>query len=307
MTRNSNILAYLVLIASLSVIPFLFVKRDVDAAVTLTRSMKHLWDFAHFPLFICITLTCYLFFKPLQRMVFEIRLFYILLFTLLLGAVFEVIQVMVGRYFQWQDIYWDISGAMCAVLLLNYRAPRKYRYSFTMGIMVFIIITAISSIPLTTSLLDEYQARRDFPVLADFSSTLQLGRFSRRSNFTLTDRGLEISLTTGRYSGFSFNYFPRDWSVYNGVKILLHNHESDAILFTCRIHDLEHNQKYEDRFNQVYSVLPGEFVIQINFEDVRIAPKGRILDLTRVRGLICFTSNLIEGKTVTLEKILLYN
>jgi hypothetical protein len=165
----------------------------------------------------------------------------------------------------------------------------------------------VSSLPLVSSLLDESQARRDFPVLANFSSELQLGRFGSGDNIKITDQGLEISLTTDRYSGFSLNDFPRDWSGYKGVKLSLINHEPNNILFTCRIHDWGHHQDYEDRFNKLYTVLPGEFIIEINLEDVRNAPKGRNMDLTIIGGLICFTSDLVEPQTITLKEISLDN
>ena len=72
--------------------------------------------------------------------------------------------------------------------------------------------------PVYQSLDDEWVARKQFPVLADFETPFEQTRFSdvhqvqREQNIVRHGRyALRVQLSTVHYSGISLFYFPHDW------------------------------------------------------------------------------------------------
>jgi hypothetical protein len=282
-------------------LPLLFLKRDVDPGFIPFRSMKHAWDFAHFPLFTCFIYLVITFIKPLRVLRFDYQLMVVVTGTMILGLGIEIIQIYIGRYFQWQDVMWDLLGAYFVVLIIN-RGNKEKKY-YRLAIVIFVLGFSLAMMPLARSVLDEYRASNEFPVLADFSSSLQLQRFGNRNSLIFHKTGVERQFTTEKYSGFSLDYFPRDWSAYDMLTISLENEASHSVNLTCRVHDWGHHEAYNDRYNQQFTIPPGPYTISIQLEDIQSAPKGRQMDLTRLGAVGCFTVELEHPVTMSITRI----
>jgi hypothetical protein len=101
-----------------------------------------------------------------------------------------------------------------------------------------------------------------------------------------------LELEPGKYAGLVFSEPYPNWSGYTRLAFTIRSDLATPITLTLRIHDLGHNQRYEDRFNRDITVTPGEHQVTIGLDEIGHAPKGRQLDLTRIRGIVLFAYRL---------------
>ena len=185
------------------------------------------------------------------------------------------------------------------------------------GRLACVLLVLLALWPLGCSIVDTHRARRDFPVLADFETSLELERWSgdarreRSKAVSLSGQyALKVILGTETYSGVSLNIFPRDWRAYKALEIGIYNPDQTIISMTCRIHDRIHvqgPQRFQDRFNRRYTVLPGWNRIHIPLHDVQQAPEGRALDLSAVMAVGLFATRLDHHRPVFLDDLRLLN
>jgi VanZ family protein len=283
-------------------VPLLFIPWDNTYH---PRSLKLIWNFGHVPLFAAMAALLMQYPAWFVNRTYELRIAILIVVALITGVVIEAIQFGAGRQFSLQDIYYDVIGA-CLVPAATYSSAgvlTPYSRPVLRLIVGVCLFAALS--PLAASLLDEHRARRQFPVLAAFTSRLELGRFGGGSRLQLTNHGLQVTFGTEKYSGFSLNYFPVDWMGYSYLTIEILHPGSDNVYLTCRIHDRLHDQAYDDRYNRRFTVRPGPNVININLDDVASAPRNRMMDMERIAGLGCFTVRLPAPAVLVIRTIAL--
>ena len=269
------------------------------------RSLKEIWNFGHVLLFAFATILLIAYWQWFRARTFEVQIILLVILGLLAGMAIEVIQLHTGGDFSLRDVCLDVTGA-CLVPAIKPRcSKRPTRYSLWVLRLTIILYLLFRAYPVAVSLVDEYQARRDFPVLADFESRLELGRFTGGSRLKLTDAGLLVKFGTEQYSGFSLKYFPGDWSGYHMLDIDIRNPGNENVNLTCRIHDEHHNQAYSDRYNRRFIISPGEQTIKIDLEQVRTAPSARTMDMKEIGGLGCFTVSRAAPAQLIIRKIYL--
>jgi hypothetical protein len=155
--------------------------------------------------------------------------------------------------------------------------------------------------PLAVALLDEYAMRRSFPVLADFSTPFELGRWESPFPMSVVSvpwgvdgvYALKVELQPADYAGFKLRYFNGDWRGFRTLSVRIFNPALVAQELTCRINDLRHetDNRFTDRYNGRFMLARGWSRIEMPLEAVRKAPKDREMDMARVTGLGCFTAH----------------
>jgi hypothetical protein len=277
------------------------------------RVTKHVWNLGH--VFAFFLWTWYL----AKRWTWLIRLRPLYRILLLAGGVFgaglliEGLQYGTARSADWQDIGRNMLGCLVAICWTHPLCRDLKPSARGIGRLASILLGVLALAPLSGSLADTYLARRDFPVLADFETPLELERWSgdahRERTTTVRLSGqyaLKVMLGTTRYSGVSLNSFPRDWQVYRALEIGIFNPDQDVIFMTCRIHDRRHiegPQRYQDRFNRRYAIQQGWNRIRIPLQDVQAAPEGRSMDLRDVMAVGLFATGLDHPRVVFLDHI----
>ena len=280
------------------------------------RIAKHVWNLGH--VFAFFLWTWYLAkrwpwlnrLRPLNRL--------LLLAGVVFGAglLIEGLQYGTARSADWQDIGRNMLGCLGAICW----TPPLYRNlkpaALWIGRFGCVLLGLLAVAPLGGSLADTYLAQRDFPVLADFETPLELDRWSgdahRERSMAVRLYGqyaLKVMLGTTTYSGVSLNTFPRDWRAYRALEISIYNPDQDVIDMTCRIHDRRHvqgTQRYQDRFNHRYAIQPGWNRIRIPLKDVQAAPEGRSMDLRAVMAVGLFATRLDYPRVVFLDHIRLF-
>jgi hypothetical protein len=217
-----------------------------------------------------------------------------------IGGAIEWLQSFVGRESSWDDVRLDLTGAALAFAGLG-REPKARLVAASLAALAFGALIWLNVRPFAIAVVDEYRARRDFPVLADFSTSLETGRWSSKYPMQVTDapegitgKALRIQLQPARYSGFSLKYFPGDWRGYRYLNFRIHYSAVQPADLTCRVHDTAHDNRYEDRFNSKFGLVSGWNSIRIALADIEQAPVSRVLDLTQVAEVGCFLGNLVQ-------------
>lgn len=89
------------------------------------------------------------------------------------------------------------------------------------------------------------------------------------------------------------------------------NPSSDAVWLTCRISDIDHHLKkeeiYEDRFNQRFKVNPGWNNFSISIYNILTAPTGRDMDLSKIKQVGFFATQVKEKSFVYIDNVKLSN
>lgn len=274
------------------------------------RSVGRLWDLGHVLLFYAAVRAA-LGASVWVRQLPPGRLWSgVLAVALVLGAATEAAQFLLGGDASWGDLSRDLLGAAAGLAFVDSSPPDRSRAAVRAAVAALLVIACV---PAAAALWDEAAARREFPVLSNFESTLELSRWEGSAGRSLgrsrsrTGRGaLRIELGTGEYSGASLRYFPGDWRGYRALAFSVFNPGPGALTLGCRIHDLAHlrgDQPYSDRFNRGFVLGPGWTDVEIPLADVAAAPEGRALDLGQVEGLGLFVHRLAAPRTIHLDAV----
>ena len=162
-------------------------------------------------------------------------------------------------------------------------------------------------------LADESAARREFPVLADFESSLEFGRWYGKAKSQIdyevvrSGKGsMKLFLTREIYSGIHLLHFPGDWRNYRSLKFSIYNSAPDTLIMEFRIHDRRHTtsgQSYRDRFNKRLPLSHGWNDLEIALKEVEKSPANRSMDIGDIKGMGFFTVKLDSPVTVYIDYV----
>ncbi|MFQ5767805.1 MAG: hypothetical protein ACE5ID_07465 [Acidobacteriota bacterium] len=278
-----------------------------------SRSGDQLNDFAHLPIFAVLTLALAALspsrpVRLLDQLRWGLRLFAL---SLLLGTLVELLQGRMGRMAELSDVMRDAGGSCAALLILLSRRPglstflrRTIRLTASMIPMIFLL-------PLSVDLADEIQARRQFPMLADFESSTQLRRFKpldcrlERASDTKHPHQhlLKATFNAGLYPRVELRYFPGDWRGYGSFAFTCINPETTPVKLFLRINDRRHDKSYRDRYNVTLSLPPGRQEILIPLREVEQAPLTRRMEMDSIVSANFYLFRLKHSHTLFFDNL----
>jgi hypothetical protein len=110
-----------------------------------------------------------------------------------------------------------------------------------------------------------------------------------------------ITFERGTYPGAGIvEPYPR-WTGYDRLVFDVYSELAAPVALVLRIHDARHDGSYEDRFNRELPIQPGVNRVSIPLAEVRGAPRGRPMDLSRIAGLALFALEPPEGFRLYLD------
>ena len=277
-----------------------------------SRSFKAFWNLGHILYYV---LLCMVVFEFARRKAYSVmfQIATILGVSLVLGVLVELLQGGFNRTPDTGDLFRNMIGA--AVGIAFFLPGRK---TFSKGALrllqaISFVLVASQVYPVASALTDEYQARSQFPVLADFESPYELQRWEGSAGRSIDDatvytgkHAMRVSLDTTLYSGVNLKYFPGDWTGFSQFQCSIFNPEKNPLTITCRINDLAHirgSQHYEDRYNDSFQLPQGWNTITIDLEDVKNAPVDRIMDMRRIRGVGIFATRLPQPRVIYIDDV----
>ena len=265
------------------------------------RSFVSLWNLGHILYFALFTLwlrNLPLLRRPKMTALRRVAMLFILPF--LVGFGIECLQFLAnGRFPSSADMGHNQLGVLIALLFQRrsqYAGLHPLVLTLLQGTVLLLLLIALQ--PLFSALWDEHQARRQFPLLADFESPHELSRWmypgQLQEETQIVRHGRKaarVQLSTAKYSGIALFHFPKDWRGYHWLRFSVYNPLPIPLELNARIHDSthrQHNSRYEDRFNTQFQLQPGWNDLAISLQEVAAAPRGRAMDMANIQGFGLF-------------------
>ncbi|MCG8325706.1 MAG: VanZ family protein, partial [Thiotrichales bacterium] len=139
----------------------------------IARSIHELWNLGHVAAFFLWTLLILGFSTRLQKTGFVYQVLICILFALGAGALIEYLQSFLGREASLHDLGNNVLGSLLAVIGRNIYLRALKNTAGVLLIAVSLVLLLGLNHRVLIYLYDEYQARRQFPVLVDFSTVYE--------------------------------------------------------------------------------------------------------------------------------------
>ncbi len=274
------------------------------------RSFMAAWNLGH-PLFFML-FACYLGRKKagVVSWAWILRIFVLIL---LIGSLIEIIQSgIAGRTASSLDVVRDLTGGVLGVVWLRW-SYSSLKIRLGMALVVGAIL-CWSLYPVTTALVDEWQAGRDFPLLAGFEHPCEVSRWAVGNSVIRRSRqearqghfSLRVSLTTATYSGVHLEYFPHNWQGFSFLSFSIYNNGLSPLAVTVRVNDKKHEegqQLYKDRYNRSFILHHGWNDIKISLADIQKAPANREMNMSEISELGFFVIRQKTDKIIFLDDV----
>lgn len=283
-----------------------------------SRSFQAAWDLGHVGFFAIATCWILLQFRDRLNVFSTNRLFPALFIgVLLLGGLLELLQMWSGgRNPDLGDVLRNQLGCLLAFAVCTgkskYVLSGAARWSLRATVVVLL---AVSAWPMVRAVLDEQNALRQFPVLADFETPFERYRWDNvlrtseeTGNVRHGAKAMRVQLSTAKYSGIALFHFPGNWQGFRTLRCSLFNPLATVLTIHCRIHDIHHKQhdsEYTDRFNLPIKLQPGWNDVVIDLQQVWHAPKNREMDAQHVEGLGFFVVHQEEPIAIIVDHLYL--
>ena len=294
---------------------FLFAGSPANFDSFLYRS---LWESGHFILFAGIVLALLRIdkfsFQPLY-----LKLINVTVFCLALGFLTEYIQLLIGRSFQYSDVFNDLVGGYAGLILSlsigrlkQLRSDKNHDKSFYLAnsllILSLIVLTTIGMRSFLLSAWHQVNINLAFPVLADFEVFQERKRWSsNHSKLSIEENivrsgssSLKVELKPARYPGITLNRFESNWTGFKKLNFSIYNPTKENIKLAIKIHDIDHiyyGYQYSDRFNKNFELNPDWNDISISIDEIKNSPKNRKMNIKKIY-LVQFFMIDLEDKTI---------
>lgn len=300
----------LVLVAALAVMLFVG-GPDSESG----RLYKEIWDLGHVPLFAGLIFAG-LHFKTLNKHAWPVLLLGCLAISLGLGLMIEWAQLFVGRNFEAKDLLSDVSGGMIGLLghtLLREGLGISARIATGFGVLILGLLVLV---PLGMAVADAYIMREEYPILGDFETPFELGRWDTNlaklevssEQVRYGSKAMKIMLLPGEYPDITLQEFLPGWSEFNSFRFSVYNTLNNVLPVVLKIYDREHvynGYEHSDRFNREIDLQPGWNDIEVSMQDVLEAPRHREMNLHEIKSVSFFVEYLEQPVVIYMDGLVL--
>ena len=279
------------------------------------RILNEVWDLSHIIAYAILLMFVIRLSRTYASLTLILQFILAAAFAFVLGMLIEFLQLYTGRTYSLHDVLLNVVGAVTAVALLS---PKIKTISRLTARLIQLAVILVLMLVLKNTIIfsyDNYLAHREFPVLFDLSGPFELTRWRGqmvRYDEDVYEAGkvLRAEFLPARYATLIFDYFPRDWTGFKQIDMVIFNPEQTDLKLYIRIHDLEHHEgisPYSDRYNSKLILKPGWNTSSILLEDVRLSPRKRQMDMRHIHQLMLYFPNLEAEKTLLIRQIRLAN
>ena len=274
---------------------------------------REVFNSGHVILFLFISVVLYFWLSGTFRFSNSAIIYLIvLLMGMLLGVAVEMLQGLLQRETSVDDLYRNFFGIISGLGFVSLRDQRKLRNKILVVIfsLGFLLLGSFSLFQISWHYIQRTNA---FPVILDFDAEWSgsFVRFNKTevevSSGKAGDKSslFRILFDAGSFPGVSIIEPAPDWSVYRNLRFKVASGYDENIDLFLRIHDKNHDYKYQDRFNQKLILYPGLNEIVISLVQIEKGPLNRDLDLTNVAELIIFMSKVEKSQLLEISNIYL--
>ncbi len=232
--------------------------------------------------------------------------------TVILGATSEILQLyQPGRDASVGDFLRDAVGATAFLLLrASVAAGGAGRGAWTAGRRVAAAALAIALLaaaagPFAGVVGDYVQRNRAFPTIAALDGARWERRFVLLDDAELAPKALpgdsvgagigslaRLDLKPGRVPGLVLEEPYPDWRGYQRLVFWTYSDTNTPLHLILRIHDAGSGAGWNDWFNLSFTVGRGARLVSVPLDEVRRAPRGRPMNMARIRGVVLYARHL---------------
>lgn len=227
-----------------------------------------------------------------------------------LAVVIELAQGVTGRDPGVRDAVFSALGGSAGLVIARARAQRRGG-GVAWAWAAFCALIALA--PAVGVWTDRRHARAVFPVLAEFSSPLERGRWTVRgvqlrrvSGGGLEGRSaLRMRVTPGdlAYPGAFMHDTLGDWSGYTQLCANIRLEGNTPIVLWVRVDDRAAQPRYRDRAQHAIELVPGWNRLALALDEFLITPEGRALERAHPIRLGFFFDDSAAGQDVLLDHL----
>lgn len=280
------------------------------------RIVQQIWDVGHIVLFLMLSYLTLNFIRK-YKLSYITQFLIIVALSFIFGLSVELVQLLVGRDFELQDLANDVSGAIIGYFVYYLLHAKISKLGKIIAALSIVLLLMISLYPLANVLVDEVKMKNEFPVLSDFESPTQLSRWDvKQANLSLHrnhvqqgEYSLQAIFLPDAFPDITLQHFPRDWSGYKNIRFSLYNKAQDPIVIELKIYDEDHMKygyQYTDRFNRELLLQPGWNNISISLNEIFNSPEKRTMDIARIKSFSLFLKDVTSPVTIFLDDLKLY-
>jgi hypothetical protein len=223
--------------------------------------------------------------------------------TTALGIGTELVQWVEGGDADVYDVLRDGLGAAAFLgfaWTYYHRETNKWNLLIRLGAFLIVLGSFVTPCLTAVALAHRWE---EFPAIADFGFSLE-SRFCSATNarFEVASppgqsrmHAVRVTFQPAPYSGFAVHGPWPDWTDHRELSFTVYSQLSEDVSLNLRIHDVEHDKRYQDRFNKELSIQPGLSKVSIPLTAVERAPKGRLMELRRIRTIGLFVIKRSES------------
>lgn len=228
--------------------------------------------------------------------------------SVIFSGLSEYIQPFVGRESSGEDLYQDFLGIIAGVLLYAAFISRSLTRYVCLGCALLVVAYGLSS-PVVWYYAKELRDK-NFPLLADFENAIGSRFYDARYRALLTfveapegwqdnhSTVARIDFKPGSWPGLRAFDLRGNWGEYQELILEVYNPETSVLELVVRIHDEQHNNEHDDRFNQTLDIAPGLNEIRIPIEKIAKTRSGRYLNLKQIRVMMLYMSRPQQDHTL---------
>ena len=228
-----------------------------------------------------------------------------------IGLLTEIAQLLTHRDASISDAMRDLAGTVVGLGLYASFDPRmqlfwrrQRRGLRAVTIVLSCVVFAVSLFPLVRLAAAYLQRSAAFPVIVDFRTSWSRAFLQCKSAVLAKVAAAEsqvsvpdylttrLDLDPVPYSGVYVTEPYPDWHSFAYLTFDVYSPQRQPLWLVLRIHDALHNQAYSDRFNRRLEIRPGNNRFRIPLPAVEAAPAKREMDMSRIRGLGLFSTDL---------------
>jgi len=231
--------------------------------------------------------------------------------TVAAGAIAEYLQFLGAGDADIHDVARDALGAGAFLLAASAfdhgLAPTRSPAFRPLALLGAAVLLGAAFVPLTGTVIALVRRDLAFPTICDFDGSWQtkfvgakegtLERTSPPAGWAPAPAGRvgRVGFAIGTYPGLAIGTLHPNWLGYKTLVFDGYSELPQPVKLVFSIHDIGHEQDYHDRFNRELTIQPGANHISIPLQDIRMAPRGRQMDLSRMCGLVLFADHPSEA------------
>ena len=291
----------------------------VEFAVT-SQAARNLIDALHAPGFGLVAVGAMLLFR--QRSDPGAAYIAAIITTFLLGVAAEALQIFSPRNADLQDLGWNalgIAGCLAIAACFDQRVrSRLTRPRFAVLLIIGTIALAIALKPAVQNVFVLSARAMTLPVLVSFDHRWEAGLYQPLESTQLSTiappdewpvrnrRVMAMDLSAISYSGIVIDPYP-DWTGYDSISFLAASTDGKEHKITIRIHDVEHNHQYDDRFSKALRIGPKATRYEIPLIEVHDSVKNRRFDLSKIARIIVYKADATGDERILIDDFRLEN